>query len=77
MAHQNSNADKSRPYVCVMVNKKSLSSIGNNCTLHETKFDNRGKSWVWMVSSYPGKRATKVGISYLILRTYTLIKCIG
>lgn len=60
-----------------MVDKKSLEFIDDERTPREAEFNDRGKSWVWMVSSYPGERTTRSGVSYLMPRMYTMIKSIS
>lgn len=60
-----------------MVDRKSLASLDHKYTPPEDVYDDSGWSWVRLVSSVRRQKATKVGISYVMLRTYFLIYYIG
>lgn len=60
-----------------MINKESLDTLQDERTPPEDEFDARGFSWVWMISSSKGERMTRVGISFLMPRTWLMLDGIG
>jgi hypothetical protein len=53
-----------------MIDKQSLDTLQHEYTPPEDKFGMHGWSWVWMISSSKGERTTRVGISYVMPRTW-------
>lgn len=64
-------------YGCIMIDKQSLDTLNDERAPLENEFDLDGRTWVWMVSSYTGERITRVGISYIIPRTWLLLDIRG
>lgn len=59
---------------CILVDKRSLDSLNDQNAPGADEFDDIGRTWVWMVSPRHGERTTRVGISYLMPRTYLLLR---
>jgi hypothetical protein len=66
-----------RSYGCIMIDRQSLDALQDKYTPPEHEFDMHGRSWVWMISSSMGERTTRVGISYVIPRTWLMLNGIG
>lgn len=64
-------------YACIMVDKQSLDTLNHERAPPEEEFDAKGWTWVWMVSSYTGERTTRVGVSYIMPRTWLLLDVRG
>jgi hypothetical protein len=60
-----------------MIDKQSLDTLQDEGTPAEDEFDVHGCSWVWMVSSSKSEETTRVGISYLMPRTWLMLDGCG
>lgn len=66
-----------RSYGCIMIDRQSLDTLQHEYTPPEDEFDMLGVSWVWMISSSKGERTTRVGIGYVMPRTWLMLDGIG
>jgi hypothetical protein len=60
-----------------MIDKQSLDTLQDEHTPPEDEFDMYGVCWVWMISSSRGERTTRVGIDYVMPRTWLMLNGIG
>jgi hypothetical protein len=62
---------------CIMIDKQSLNTLDDERAPPEDEFDLDGRTCVWMISSYTGERTTRVGVSYVMPRTWLVLEIRG